>query len=104
MAGRPCFGPCDPSVVDWIAYGALVAISGVLVVALYLISRRARPDSRFGWIVACAVAIVAAVIVVPRYPRPSFTPAAIRAGLAGSGDTDSFYLAGTYAVGWTAEA
>ena len=105
MAGRPCFGPCDPSIVEWIGYGGLLVAAGVLVVIIYMIGRRAAAGRRT-WItvvngLGLAAAVASAVLVVPRYPRPVFHPAGINAGLDGSGRIDSLYLAGRYAVSWT---
>ncbi len=34
-------------------------------------------------------------------PRPTSVPTSVTAGLDGSGQTDPFYLQGSYAVSWT---
>jgi hypothetical protein len=105
--GRPCFELCDPSVFEWIGYGALLLGAGALVAVAYLLARRllARRQAERALvpIVVIAVAMVLAAIVIPRFPRPTFVPAGITAGMEAGGETDSFYLAGSYAVSWTLE-
>jgi len=107
VAGRPCFGPCDPSVFDWIGYGALLVGAAAVVALAYLVARRLLAhrgsSSRAASIVVIGIAIVLAAIVVPRYPRPTFVPVGIDAGTDGSGATDTLYLEGSYAVSWTLE-
>ena len=105
MAGRPCFGPCDPSIFEWIGYGGLLVAGVVVLLAIYAIARRNTSGRRLGTVVTAgivlATSVALAVLIVPRYPRPVFHPAGITAGLDKSGRTDPFYLAGTYGVGWT---
>lgn len=105
--GHPCFGPCDPSIFEWIGYALLLVGAGALVAIAYVLARRVsarrRANPAFVPIAVIGIAIVLAAIVVPRYPRPTFVPAGINAGLNASGVTDPLYLAGSYAVSWTLE-
>lgn len=105
MLARPCFGPCDPSIVEWLAYAGLLLIAAGLATLAYIVARRPRAGqassnlSSRGLMIA---AIVLLVVVAPRWPRPAFAPAAVVAGLPGSGETDPFYLQGSYVVTWAA--
>ena len=96
-----------PSIFEWIGNVGLLLGAAALVAVAYVLARRVsasgRTNAAFVPSVVIGVAIVLAAIVVPRYPRPTFVPAGISAGLDAGGETDPFYLAGDYAVGWTLE-
>jgi hypothetical protein len=92
---------------EWIGYALLLVGAGALLAIAYVLARRVsarrRATPAFVPIAVIGIAIVLAAIVVPRYPRPTFVPAGINAGLDASGVTDPLYLAGSYAVSWTLE-
>jgi hypothetical protein len=102
---RPCFGPCDPSIWDYAAYVGAIFVAVAAVGVTYLLARRVVMASRVNgvvpWVISIAVAVVLAVVVLPRYPRPTFIPSSLTAGLPGSGRTDAFYLQGSYSVTWS---
>jgi hypothetical protein len=105
VQARPCFGPCDPSIVEWIAWAGPLLTAVALAAVAWVIARRRRGRNDGSMIapVALLIAAIALVVVVaPRFPRPTFVPVAMVVGLDGSGDTDLMYLQGTYAVTWTA--
>ena len=105
MTTAPCSGPCNPSIFDWIGYGVLLVAAAVAVVVAYRLARwirvRSGGNSVFVPIVVVGTGLVLALLVIPRYPRPTFVPFGVVAGLEGSGEIDPIYLAGSYSVSWT---
>jgi hypothetical protein len=102
---RPCFGPCDPSLLDYAAYIGVVLVAVAAVGIAYVLARRVATavglHGPVPSVISIAVAVLLAVAVLPRYPRPTFIPSSLTAGLPGSGRTDAFYLQGSYSVTWS---
>jgi hypothetical protein len=105
VSTRPCFGPCDPSIFEWIGYGVVLLAAASVVGVAYVLAHRIRAgggaNAAFVSLVVVATTIVMALIVVPMYPRPTFVPSEVTAGLDSSGETDAIYLEGTYSVRWS---
>jgi hypothetical protein len=100
----PCSGPCNPSIFEWIGYGVLLLAAAVAVVVAYRLARwirvRSGGHSAIVPIVVVGTGLVLALLVIPRYPRPTFVPFGVSAGLEASGEIDPIYLAGSYTVSW----
>jgi hypothetical protein len=91
--------------LDYAGYIGVVLVAVAAVGIGYLLARRVVAasglHSRAPSVISIAVAAILAVVVLPRYPRPTFIPSSLTAGLPGSGRTDAFYLQGSYTVTWS---
>lgn len=108
MTGRPCPGPCNVGLAEFLGYVAVALIAIALIWGMHAAARRVTgPNPRTGRLATIAftggtvlVTIVATMFFLQEVQRHAWPTVVLSE--RGTDPSDPIYLAGTYAVEWTA--
>lgn len=108
MAGRPCPGPCDVGLTEFVGYGVVLLVAIAVVWATYAAGRRLTgSNARAAWLAPFALTCVTVVLTVlvtvfasQEIDRHTWPTVVI--SHRGTDLSDPMYLGGRYGLEWTA--